>query len=90
MKFAEKSLEIKKAIGDRRGIQISLLNLSQICQYIDSDLSIKCVENAYELAKLVNDNSGQLFALRRLKTLNRKNNDIKKQIQIKINKLIKE
>jgi len=90
IKFAEKSLEIKKAMGDRRGIQISLLNLSQICQYMDSDLSIKYAENAYELAKLVNDNSGQLFALRRLKTLNRKNNDMKEQIQIKINKLVKE
>ncbi len=89
IKFAEKSLQIKKALGDRRGIQMSLLNLSQICQYVDSDLSASYAEEAYNLAELVNDVSGQLFALKRLKTLLRKDNEKKEQIQLKINKLNK-
>ena len=89
IKFAEKSLEIKKALGDRRGIQMSLLNLSQICQYVDADLSSSYAEEAYKLAELVNDYSGQLFALKRLKTLHRKDCEKKQQIQLKIDKLAK-
>jgi hypothetical protein len=89
IKFAEKSLEIKKALGDRRGIQMSLLNLSQICQYVDADLSSSYAEEAYKLAELVNDYSGQLFALKRLKTLHRKDSEKKQQIQLKIDKLAK-
>ncbi len=89
IKFAEKSLQIKKALGDRRGIQMSLLNLSQICQYVDSDLSAGYAEEAYKLAALVNDISGQLFALKRLKSLHRKDSEKKEQIQLKIDKLAK-
>ena len=89
IKFAEKSLQIKKALGDRRGIQMSLLNLSQICQYLDSDLSSSYAEEAYKLAELVNDISGKLFALKRLKTLHRKDSEKKEQIQLKIDKIAK-
>lgn len=87
--YAEKSLKIKKALGDRRGIQISLLNMSQILQYSNPERSISCATEALELAKLIHDEKGQLLALRRLKTLNKNNPEIKEQIQFEINKLTK-
>ena len=47
------------------------------------------MEEANKLAELVNDISGQLFALKRLKTLHRKDSEKKEQIQLKIDKIAK-
>lgn len=88
IEFAIKALKVKRLIGDRRGIQISLLNISTIIENNDPIEANKMATEALELAKSTNDLKGQLLALKRLKTLNRKNPKEKEIILNEINKLI--
>ena len=85
--FAIKALNLKRLLGDRRGIQISLLNISTIIENKDPIEANKMAKEALELAKSTNDVKGQLLALKRLKTLNRKNYKEKELIINEINKL---
>ena len=68
---AEQSLSIKRALGDRRGIQISLGLLSTMLQISDPVAARSAATEAWDLAVASGDSVGERVLRRRLETLDR-------------------
>lgn len=67
-----RSISIKRAIGDRRGLQISLIFLSALLQREDTVGARAATDEALELAEAAGDALGSGIARRRLQVLDRR------------------
>lgn len=73
--WLEKSLRIKRALGDRLGLQTGLLLMATLRARSHPDDAIAAAEEALRLARAAHDTFGELAAHYRLKRLTRKNPD---------------
>ena len=85
--YATLSLKIKRALGNRRGLQMSLLFISNMIESTDIEKANKLAMEALNLAIKSNDIKGQLFAHRHLLVINNDNKEIVQTHQEQINRL---
>lgn len=85
--YLMKSLEIKRAFGDRRGLQIGLLFLSTLQSYSGIGHAESSALEALNLAQRSNDIAGQIHAHKRLAVLKRENKAEQKKHRLKIKEL---